>query len=103
LLLQPIERERAAWIYGRKEGREEISEILTVSSLDDFHQIPVPTLEYKKSTRILVKCIQVFPIRIRISWVGGFGSGLGIRICIQAGQNCRTKKEKMKKFRVEKP
>ncbi len=92
LLLQPIERERAAWIYGRKEGREEISEILTVSSLCDFYQIP--TLEYKKSTRILAKFIQVFPIRIRISWVGGFGSGLGIRICIQAGQNCRTKKEK---------
>jgi hypothetical protein len=51
LLLQPIERERrAAWITGvyvRKwGGGEEISKILTVSSLYDFYQIP--TLEYKK-------------------------------------------------------
>ncbi len=53
-------RERAAWIYVGKEGREEISEILTVSSLCDFYQIP--TLEHKKSTRILAEFNPMFPI-----------------------------------------
>jgi hypothetical protein len=45
-------------------GGEEISKILTISSPYDFYQIP--TLEYKKSTRILAEFDAMFRIRIQV-------------------------------------
>jgi hypothetical protein len=91
-------RERAAWIYVGKGGGEEISKILTVSSLYDFYQ--KPTLEYKKSTRIVAEFDPMFRIRIQLGQLIRIGNP-----DLNPGRPklSHKKVKKMKKFRVEKP